>query len=66
MGTEDASGNNVGTNFVAWPGGVGAPTRIPIGGRRKTRHGKQTRKNTRLSLRKSLRKSRRNRHTRRR
>lgn len=60
MGTEDASGNSLGTNFVAWPGGIGAPTRIPTGGRR-TRRGKQTRKNTRHSLRKSMRK----RHTRR-
>jgi len=62
MGTADASGNSLGTNFVAWPGGIGAPTRIPIGGRRRTRRGKQMRKNTRHSLRKSLRK----RHTRRR
>jgi hypothetical protein len=48
MGTADASGNTLGTNFVAWPGGIGAPTRIPTGGRR-TRRGKQTRKNTRHS-----------------
>lgn len=46
MGTADASGNTLGTNFVAWPGGIGAPTRIPTGGRR-TRRGKQTHKNTR-------------------
>jgi hypothetical protein len=59
MGTADASGNSLGTNFVAWPGGIGAPTRIPLGGRRKTRRGKQTRKYTRHSR---LRK----RHTRRR
>ena len=55
----DASGNEVrgvptmgGTNFVSWPGGVGAPTTIPtgpvsVGGRRKTRRNRKNRKQTR-------------------
>ena len=50
----DASGNEVktGTTFVSWPGGVGAPTKIPtgpvtVGGRRTTRRNRKNRKQTR-------------------
>jgi hypothetical protein len=49
----DASGNEVktGTNFVSWPGGVGAPTKIPTGpvtvGGRRTRRNRKNRKQTR-------------------
>lgn len=63
----DASGNEVrgvatmgGTNFVSWPGGIGAPTTIPtgpvsVGGRRKTRRNRKNRKQTRKNRKQSRR-----------
>jgi hypothetical protein len=63
------SGQNSGAVWVSWPGGVGAPTKVPIGGGKRkaaTRKNRKASKKSRTASKKSRKAAKKSRGTRRR